>query len=199
MPPSLDSYVNHLRAKHIAAHKGYNLCNYEHTAYGAKYLRGFKLPPKTVIQLLIQIAVRRYFGHNPAGSVDVISQRAFKGGRTDMIYIATPEVTAFCAAAEDPTVEPRDRRRLFLDAVKSHARLVALSVRGRAWRWHIMALKEMLEPGEAVPELYADPVYNRTSERPVCTSFTEFGLPEMGRCQPLKTDVWVGVQVFEET
>lgn len=199
MPPSLDSYVNHLRAKHIAAHKGYNLCNYEHTAYGAKYLRGFKLPPKTVIQLLIQIAVRRYFGYNPAGSVDVISQRAFKGGRTDMIYIATPEVTAFCAAAEDPTAEPRDRRRLFLDAVKSHARLVALSVRGRAWRWHIMALKEMLEPGEAVPELYADPVYNRTSERPVCTSFTEFGLPEMGRCQPLKTDVWVGVQVFEET
>ncbi|KAI1455311.1 putative polyketide synthase [Annulohypoxylon moriforme] len=199
IPPTLDGYITRLRSEHLAAHAGYDLCNYNHTAYGASYLRSHKLPPKSVFQLVIQIAVRQLLGYNPAGAVDVISQRPFRGGRTDMIYIGTNEVTSFCAAAEDPTVSIAERRRLFLEAVKSHARLVTLSTRGRGWRWHLMALREMLEPGEELPELYDDVVYKRTSERPVCTSFTEFGLPETGRCQPKREDLWIGVQVFEKS
>ncbi|KAI2467435.1 putative polyketide synthase [Annulohypoxylon bovei var. microspora] len=199
IPATLDEYITRLRSEHLAAHAGYGLCNYTHTAYGAGYLRAHKLPPKSVIQLVVQIAVRRLFGYNPSGAVDVISQRPFRGGRTDMIYIGTDEVAAFCAAAEDPTVGVAERRRLFLEAVKSHARLVTLSTRGRGWRWHLMALREMLGPGEEPPELYEDVVYKRTSERPVCTSFTEFGLPETGRCQPKREDVWIGVQVLEKS
>lgn len=198
MPATLDKYVARLRCQHLSAHSGYSLCNHTHTAYGASYLREHKLPPKTVFQLIVQMAVRRHFGWNPSGSVDVISQRSFRGGRTDMIYIQTAQVSAFCAAAEDPDVAAGDRRQLFLEAVKSHARLVTLSTRGRGWRWQLMALKEVVEPGGELPDLYADPVYQRTGERPVCTSFTEFGLPEMGRCQAKRDDVWVGVQVFEE-
>ncbi|KAL7917758.1 hypothetical protein ACQKWADRAFT_331646 [Trichoderma austrokoningii] len=182
----------------FTSHDGYTLANFTQTSYAASYLRQRKLPPKTVIQLLIQVAVRRLFGHNPSGAVGVISQRPFRGGRTDMIYVMTPPVEAFCAAAEDTVISGIEKRRLFLDAVKSHARLVALAIRGRGFRWHLMALREMLEPGEELPAFYKDEVFNRTSERPICTSFTEFGLPEMGRYQPHKEDVWVGVQVFEE-
>lgn len=197
IPATLDKRVVQLRAEHLASQDGYELCNYT-LNYGASYLRSYKLPPKSVIQLIIQMAVRRYFGYNPKGAVDVISQRPFRGGRTDMIYIQTPPVSDFCAAAEDTKVSIEDRRKLFLEAVKSHARLVTLSTRGRGFRWHFMALKEMLEPGEEVPDLYEDTIYKRTADRPVCTSFTEFGLPEMGRCQPTRADVWVGVQTFEE-
>ncbi|KAL7941128.1 putative polyketide synthase [Trichoderma barbatum] len=198
LPPTLSKRINALQTQHQLAHDGYTLANLTHTSYAAAYLRQQKLPPKTVIQLVIQVAVRRLFGYNPLGAVDVISQRPFRGGRTDMIYVMTPPIQAFCAAAEDPSVNGVEKRRLFLEAVKSHARLVALSTRGRGFRWHLMALREMMEPGEKLPVFYNDTVFARTSERPVCTSFTEFGLPEMGRCQPHKPDVWVGVQVFDE-
>ncbi|KAK6447202.1 hypothetical protein FP744_10003452 [Trichoderma asperellum] len=198
LPAPLSKVIPALQTQHWSAHDGYTLANLTQTSYAAAYLRQHKLPPKTVIQLLIQVAVRRFFGYNPSGAVDVISQRPFRGGRTDMIYVMTPPVEAFCAAAEDASVSSVEKRRLFLEAIKSHARLVALSTRGRGFRWHLMALREMLEPGEELPIFYKDEVFKRTSERPVCTSFTEFGLPEMGRCQPHKEDVWVGVQVFDE-
>ncbi|PON28957.1 beta-ketoacyl synthase domain-containing protein [Trichoderma gamsii] len=198
LPTTLSKIIPALQTQHQSAHDGYTLANLNQTSYAASYLRHQKLPPKTVIQLLIQVAVRRLFGYNPSGAVDVISQRPFRGGRTDMIYVMTPPVEAFCAAAEDSNISGVEKRRLFLEAVKSHARLVALSTRGRGFRWHLMALREMLEPGEELPIFYKDEVFRRTSERPVCTSFTEFGLPEMGRCQPHKEDVWVGVQVFDE-
>ncbi|KAL5354342.1 hypothetical protein ACLOAV_000431 [Pseudogymnoascus australis] len=198
MPPTLSNYITTLQVQHRSAHDGYALANFTHTSYAAAYLRQHKLPPKTIIQLVIQIAIRRLFGHNPLGAVDVISQRLFRGGRTDMIYVMTPPVQAFCAAAEDHFISGMKKRRLLLEAVKSHTRLVTLSTRGRGFRWHLLALRELLEPGEEMPAFYRDEIYTRTSERPVCTSFTEFGLPEMGRCQPHKGDVWVGVQVFEE-
>ncbi|KAB5577906.1 putative polyketide synthase [Coniochaeta sp. 2T2.1] len=202
LPPALSPTLPRQREQHISAHAGYTLANLYHTAYGTAYLRQHKLSPKSVMQLVIQVAARHYFGgYNPPGAVDVVSERSFRGGRTDMIYVMTPPVQAFCAAtAENGTVQTGPRKRaLFLDAVRSHARLLALATRGRAgFRWHLMALREMLRPGEEAPELYRDAVYQRTSERPVCTSFTEFGLPEMGRCQPNKGDVWVGVQVLEE-
>ncbi|KAL7894249.1 polyketide synthase [Trichoderma sp. SZMC 28014] len=198
LPAALSKIIPALQTQHRSAHEGYTLANLTQTSYAASYIRQQKLPPKTVIQLLIQVAVRRLFGYNPTGAVDVISQRPFRGGRTDMIYVMTPPMEAFCAAAEDASISGVEKRRLFLEAVKSHARLVALSTRGRGFRWHLMALREMLEPGEELPVFYKDDVFKRTSERPVCTSFTEFGLPEMGRCQPHKEDVWVGVQVFEE-
>jgi len=198
IPPTFSKYITTLQAQHRSAHNGYTLANFTHTSYAATYLRQHKLPPKTVIQLVIQIAVRRLFGYNPLGAVDVISQRPFRGGRTDMIYVMTPPMQAFCAVAEDPFVSSTQKKKLFMEAVKSHARLVTLSTRGRGFRWHLMALREMLEPGEELPVFYKDDIFMRASERPVCTSFTEFGLPEMGRCQPHKEDVWVGVQVFEE-
>jgi len=198
IPPTLSENVVALRAQYQPSHSGYTLANLKHTDYAATYLRQHKLPPKTVIQLVIQVAIRRLFGFSPLGDVDVISLRPFRGGRTDMIYLMTPAVEAFCAAAEDPSVSAGTKRRLFLEAVQSHARLVTLSTRGKGFRWHLMALLEMLRPGEEFPGFYQDEIYKRTTERPVCTSFTEFGLPEMGRCQPRKGDVWVGVQVFDE-
>lgn len=198
LPPSMPEYIKTLQVQHRTAHEGYTLANLRHTSYAAAYLRKHKLPPKSIIQLVVQIAVRRILGHNPLGAVDVVSQRPFRGGRTDMIYVMTDPVQAFCAAAEDPSVDAARKRKLLLEAVKSHARLMAMSTQGWGFRWHLMALKEMLEPGEKAPGFYEDDVFVRTSQRPICTSFTEFGLPEMGRCQPHKADIWIGVQVLEE-
>ncbi|KAI0803710.1 hypothetical protein GGR55DRAFT_691540 [Xylaria sp. FL0064] len=182
--------------EHLAAHDGYKLVNYDLTSYGTRWLREHCLPPKSVIQVLVQLAVRLVLGTNPS-AVDVVSQRPFRGGRTDMIYTSIPEITTFCEAAV-ATIKAQDILVLFKEAVRAHAKLLALAQRGKGWRWHLAALGEMLRGDEELPELYRDPVYLRTGERRVATSFTEFGVPEMGRCPPKREDVWFGIEAFEE-
>ncbi|KAH8671737.1 putative polyketide synthase [Xylariales sp. PMI_506] len=196
MPASLADRIVSLRAEHLAAHDGYKLVNYDLTSYGTRWLREQRLPPKSVIQVLVQLAVRLVLGTNPS-AVDVVSQRPFQGGRTDMIYTSIPEITAFCEAAVTAT-QVQDILVLFKEAIRAHAKLVALAQRGKSWRWHLAALGETLREGEELPELYRDPVYMRTGERRVATSFTEFGVPEMGRCPPKREDVWFGIEAFEE-
>ncbi|KAI8625190.1 Choline/Carnitine o-acyltransferase-domain-containing protein [Xylariaceae sp. FL1651] len=204
MPTSLADRIATLRAEHLAAHDGYELANYDLTSYGTRWLREQHLPPKSVIQVLVQLAVRLVLGTNPS-AVDVVSQRPFQGGRTDMIYTSIPEMTAFCeaavaAAATDIQDQDQDILiPLFKEAVRAHAKLLALAQRGKSWRWHLAALRETLRGDEEqLPELYHDPVYLRTGERRVATSFTEFGVPEMGRCPPGREDVWFGIEAFEE-
>lgn len=196
MPASLDDRIVTLQAEHLAAHKEYKLVNYDLTSYGTRWLREQRLPPKSVIQVLVQLAVRLVLGTNPS-AVDVVSQRPFQGGRTDMIYTSIPEITAFCEAAATDT-DAQDTVVLFKEAVRAHAKLVALAQRGKSWRWHLAALSETLRGNEQLPDLYHDPVYLRTGERCVATSFTEFGTPEMGRCPPKREDVWFGIEAFEE-
>ncbi|KAI1329177.1 hypothetical protein F5Y16DRAFT_114131 [Xylariaceae sp. FL0255] len=197
MPVSLADRLATLRAEHLAAHDGYELANYDLTSYGTRWLREYHLPPKSVIQVLVQLAVRLVLGNNPS-AVDVVSQRPFQGGRTDMIYTSVPEIKAFCEAAAD--IQDQDiLLPLFKEAVRAHAKLLALAQRGKSWRWHLAALGETLRGDEEqLPDLYRDPVYLRTGERRVATSFTEFGVPEMGRCPPRREDVWFGVEAFEE-
>jgi acyl transferase domain-containing protein/NADPH:quinone reductase-like Zn-dependent oxidoreductase/SAM-dependent methyltransferase len=195
MPTLLADRIVTLRAEHLAAHEGYKLVNYDQTSWGTRWLREHYLPPKSVIQVLVQLAVRLVLGTNPS-AVDVVSQRPFQGGRTDMIYTSIPEITAFCEAAV-AAIQVQDLLVLFKEAVRAHAKLLALAQRGKSWRWHLAALGETLRGGEELPELYRDPVYLRTGERRVATSFTEFGVPEMGRCPPRREDVWFGIEAFE--
>ncbi|KAI1172560.1 hypothetical protein F4777DRAFT_561071 [Nemania sp. FL0916] len=202
MPDSLADRIVTLQAEHVAAHDGYQLANYDLTSYGTRWLRERRLPPKSVIQVLVQLAVRLVLGTNPS-AVDVVSQRPFEGGRTDMIFTSIPEITAFCEAAEAKavgTIQVQDDSilELFKEAVRAHAKLLALGQLGKSWRWHLAALSETLRDDEELPELYRDPIYLRTAERRVCTSFTEFGVPEMGRCPPKREDVWFGIEAFEE-
>lgn len=195
--PAINAHISSLRKHHLSFIASYSFRTHTHTAYGATYIRSHKLPPKTVFQLVLQVAVRRHFGYNPS-SWDMIVQRQFKRGRFDSLNVQTAEVSAFCAAAEDSDISGADRRRLFLDAVKSHARFVALSTRGRGWMRHVMALKEVMEPGEQLPALYTDPVYLRTRERKVFTSFGDSGCLELGNCWADREALWLSCEVFDD-
>ena len=197
MPPTQTSRLIELRSQLLSAHGGYELRNDVHTSYGASYLRARKLPPKSVFQLIVQLALRRHFGYSPI-AWDVVSLRHFRLGRTDVLNVKTPEVSKFCAAAEDSTVPLEVRRRLFLDAVRSHAQYVALSTRGRGWIMHILALSQRLEPGEYPPALYSDEIYLSMLSRKALTSFLEFDVPEYGGGWPDKEGFFVSPNVSED-
>lgn len=60
IPVALSPKMLDHRASHIEAVIGYTLQNYTFEAYGALYLRERKLPPKTVFQLVVQVAVHQH-------------------------------------------------------------------------------------------------------------------------------------------
>ncbi|KAH9883278.1 polyketide synthase [Xylariomycetidae sp. FL2044] len=201
--PFLKAQMVILRQEHLALMQPYALHTHDFAGgLGAGYLRRLKLPPRTVFQMVLQVALRWHYGYNP-GSLDVVSQAQFLKGRVETFNVQTAEVAAFCAAAADPDsgVDLRDKKRLLAAAVKSHARWVAMVSRGRGWARHVVALKEVLRPGEeeeAAPALYADPVYERTRERKVFTTFGDSGCPELGGCWADRSALWISCEVTED-
>jgi hypothetical protein len=195
--PELTNHMLRLRSEHVACMSSYSLRALDFTDYGATYLRSQKVPPRTIFQLIIQIAARRHYGYNPS-SLDVVGQRHFRRGRVETFNVQTAPVAAFCAAAVDASTTQTDRQRLLTEAIKSHARFVALTTRGRSWARHLMALKEALEPGEGLPTLYTDPVYERTKERKLFTSFGDSGCPELGTCWADKSALWISCEVNDD-
>ncbi|RYP61834.1 hypothetical protein DL770_009703 [Monosporascus sp. CRB-9-2] len=196
----LTKHMTRLRAQHCATMSSYSLCIYEFKDYGAAYLRSQKMPPQSIFQMVIQVAVRRHFGYNPM-SLDVVGLRQFLHGRVETFNVQTAEVAAFCAAAEDEAISAAERKRLLSRAVKSHARFVTLTARGRSWTRHLMALREVMEPGEELPALYDDPVYGRTKERKVFTNFggdSDGAFPEQGTCWADKSALWIACEVTND-
>lgn len=122
-----------------------------------------------VLQLVIQIAVRRHFGYSPA-SYESVSTRTFRKGRIDFIQVHSPEVSALCKATEDPTKSPSTLRKLLDAAIKTHVAQVTEAMRGRGWERHMMALKYVLQAGEEAPAVFTDPLYTRTRPRKVYTA-----------------------------
>jgi hypothetical protein len=109
-------------------------------------------------------------------------QQQFVWGDFDSLKAQTREVSTFSNAASEPSqghIPPAELRRLLLEAARSHAKLVALSTRCRGWQRHVMALREVMQDGEELPVLYRDPVYLRTKERKVLTSFGDSGYLEL--------------------
>ncbi|KAJ4396389.1 hypothetical protein N0V93_000608 [Gnomoniopsis smithogilvyi] len=195
---TLDTRLGDLQSEHLARLEGYSFSCYIHKAWSTEFCRSYKLPPKSVFQMIIQVAVRRHFGYSPL-SWDMVVQRQFLRGRFDNMNVQTAEVAAFCEAAWDEERDPMEKRRLFLDAVRSHARFVMLSSRGRGWMRHLMALQDLVEPGNALPRLYSDALYLRTKERKVFTSFGDSGVLELGCCWADREALWISCEVDDNS
>ena len=198
--PELDACIAQARSDHLSIVGGRQFHVYEHTQWSITFLRHRKLLPKTVFQLMIQVAARLHYGYSPP-SWDIITLRQFRKGRNDILQVQTPAVEAFCAAATSPdldTIPLAERRRLFAEAAKSHAREVAVTRRGRGWYRHLVALQDMLEPGEEEPALYSDPLYLKIRPRKVFTTFVEANVPEGGATWKTRDSIWLSCQVSEE-
>ncbi|ESZ91056.1 hypothetical protein SBOR_8550 [Sclerotinia borealis F-4128] len=121
-------------------------------------------PPNSGFQLAVQLAVRRYFGYNPA-AFEPISLNHFHKGRIDVNHIMRPSIFNFCAAAADMKIPTSELRALFLDAARVHASNVISTSRGHGFDRHLFALEWSVRDGETIPELFTDPTY-KSKRRP---------------------------------
>ncbi|KAJ5461245.1 ketoacyl-synt-domain-containing protein [Penicillium daleae] len=89
--------------------------------YGAAFLRAQKLSPKSVFQMVVQLAALATFSYIPP-CWETVNQAHCHLGRVDIIQVVVPAVVTFVQAAADSPVPMSQRRALLVNATHAHSR-----------------------------------------------------------------------------
>ncbi|CEH15673.1 acyltransferase ctase cot cpt [Ceraceosorus bombacis] len=151
-----------LKAKH-------DLAILDFQGYGKEAIKKYKCSPDAWVQMVIQLAYFKMFG-KPCPTYESAQTRKFKFGRTETIRSASAESLAFVKAMEADGVSDEERAKLFQAAVKQHLTYAKEAADGQGVDRHLFGLKKLLKEGEALPELYKDAAYAKTSNWNLSTS-----------------------------
>ncbi|KAL8902296.1 MAG: hypothetical protein Q9207_004780 [Kuettlingeria erythrocarpa] len=143
-----------------------------------EFFRGYKIPSKAGVQLVIQLAALMYYGQQYP-SWETVSLMPFYKGRLDWIQTVSPTMKAFCRAALDGLTPTSETRTLLREAVTMHTSLLIRTSRGLGCMAHLEALNELARrdaEGTALPGIFDDPVWAMmtvTSTRKIKTDAAE--------------------------
>jgi len=130
--------------------------------YGKGLIKKFKCSPDAYVQMIIQLAYFKMYGKNRP-TYESGATRRFQQGRTDAIRSVSDESVAFCKAANDHTLDPKDVAQLFHKAVKAHVEYTVAASDAKGVDRHLFGLKKLLGANEEVPAIYKDPAYTYSS------------------------------------
>jgi hypothetical protein len=154
----LEEHIEKIRTQMNSDTSRFEYRIFEIPSINRTVFREHKCPPNSGGQLTLQLAARRYWGHNPL-TVEPISHAHFSHGRIDVNFPLLPSVATFCTAATEPQPPTKELRRLFFDAARAHASSVTTVARGHGFDRHFLALKWVVRDEEEVPALFTDEVY----------------------------------------
>ncbi|KAF2118615.1 Choline/Carnitine o-acyltransferase-domain-containing protein [Lophiotrema nucula] len=169
-----------------------------YSSYGSKLLRSQKCPPKSVFQMVVQLAALDLFGYSPA-CWETVSVAHFHLGRVEIIQVIVPAVASFLAVARDISIPLKERRHMLVEAVRAHASIVSKASRGQYHERNLSALRVLLKEGEDVPALYEDLVYKRARPRKIMSHCFETGMMEKGFLFRDPDAVWVHYEVYDSS
>jgi hypothetical protein len=195
--PALDRHILRVQQQFIVNTTIVEPAPFLLPSYGGQLMRSHKVPPKTGFQLIIQLASRMHFGYQPA-SWETISIRTFHKGRVEISQVILPPVAAFTAAAMNPVTPREQLKKLFLEAAKAHANMVARASRGRGVDRHLSALRQVLSDDEETPWLFRDMVYERTRPRKIMTDCSETRSLEAGFVLRDEENLWCHYEVDDD-
>lgn len=151
-----------LKAKH-------DLAVLDFQGYGKGAIKGYKCSPDAWVQMVIQLAYFKLYGR-PAPTYESAQTRKFRWGRTETIRSCSVESLAFCQAMEDVTASDEERHARFQAAAKQHLSYASAAADGQGVDRHLFGLKKLLQEGEALPALYSDEAFGKTSNWQLSTS-----------------------------
>ena len=161
--------INAASKEHRQQVGSHDLVVQAYQGYGKGLIKKFKCSPDAYVQMLIQLAYFKMYGKNRP-TYESASTRKYKEGRTETIRSCSDDSTAFCKAHHDPSVPREEVVRLFRTALASHSKYTADAGDGRGVDRHLFGLKNLLQQGESLPELYQDPAYGYSSSWYLSTS-----------------------------
>ncbi|KAI0467619.1 Choline/Carnitine o-acyltransferase-domain-containing protein [Xylaria cf. heliscus] len=165
--------------------------------YRSKFLREHKLSPKSMFQMIVQLAAYSTYGYTPP-CWETVNQAHYHLGRVDLIQVVNAPVAAFIAAARDPSVSMADRRALLVTSIRAHVSSISKASRNLGWERKFGALRALLRPDKYLPTLFSDPVYKRVRPRVIISNCFETGMLEKG-CMWRDTEaVWSHYEVYAD-
>ena len=162
--------------------------------YGSAFLRAQKLSPKSVFQMVVQLAALATFGYTPP-CWETVNQAHYHLGRVDIIQVIVPAVATFIQAAGDSSVPLWQRRALLVEGIRAHVNTVNKAGRNLGWERSLTALRALAEKTEELPELFNDAVYKRVRPRLLMSNCFETGMMEKGCLWKDPEAVWLHYEV----
>ncbi|XP_063547942.1 choline O-acetyltransferase isoform X2 [Cydia strobilella] len=153
---------------------------YTYKGYGREYMKSCRTSPDVYIQLAMQYAYFKMYGHL-VSTYESASLRRFLEGRVDNIRSAhLPALAwakAMCADETPPLSEADDSQKkeqkkleLFDEAAKKQTAIMEANILGRGIDNHLLGLRETARAQGPLPDLFTDPTYKLMNEFKLSTS-----------------------------
>jgi carnitine O-acetyltransferase len=137
--------------------------------FGRHTLVACGVSPDGFVQMAFQLTYFTLTGET-ASTYESVSTKRFLHGRTEAMRSVSRESAAFVHGLRGRSAAPGRAAEHLRAAIANHAATVARCREGRGVDRHLLGLRRMLEPGEPLPELYADTGYARLSRSVLSTS-----------------------------
>ena len=85
-----------------------------------------------------------------------------------------PAIYTFCASALESSIPFAERKALLAAVAQAHTLNVTRASRGRGFAGHLYALQEARREGEAILNLFTDPIDAKTWPAKIMTDCTEW-------------------------
>ena len=148
------------------------------------------------MQVLIQQALRRYFGKT-VPSYENVSQGTFLDGRVEFMPGHWPAVVEFCSAAEDEDTKTSTLRTLLIKAIQQHSTHLARTVRGQGLYRHLSSLKWAVNANEEAPTFLKSPLFDQAGSNLVLTNNLSSRSMEVGVWLRHPDSLWIHSEIEE--
>ncbi|PGH11972.1 hypothetical protein AJ79_04559 [Helicocarpus griseus UAMH5409] len=198
----LDYHIERVRGEVQRKVSRYEFAAFDITTVSNSIFRSHKCPPKSGMQMAIQLAVRKHLGYHP-GAFETVSLSHFVQGRVDLNHVIGPAILKFCnAAANDGenigSTGCSNLRVLFFDGVKEHAKNLIRGTQGYGVDRHLLCLKWSIHEDEEVPALFCGPLFEKSRPLKVMTDSLATGALECGATQPDVGSFWIHFEPEDE-
>ena len=132
--------------------------------WGGDALSSRRINPNYCVQLILILAAYRMYGElKPC--YEPVSLRSFASGRWASCSMVIEEILKFCQLIDDNKATHTMRENALHAALRAHGRNITRVADGvENTEAHLLALREMVRENEEIPELFLDPI-NQKSQR----------------------------------
>lgn len=127
--------------------------------YGKNLIKKFKVSPDAYVQMMMQLAYYKLTG-KVRPTYESAATRKYLNGRTETGRVVSVESKKFVETWANPKATNEEKAATFQAAAKQHVAYLSDAADGQGVDRHLFGLKNMLKPGETVPEFFTDPVFN---------------------------------------
>ena len=126
-------------------------------------MKKFKASPDAYVQMLIQLAYKKFYGKNRP-TYESAATRKFQEGRTETCRTVSDESVAFCDAMSHPLSSNEECIDLFRKAVTAHVEYITAASDGKGVDRHLFGLTKCMQEGEEMPDIFKDPAFHYSQQ-----------------------------------